>query len=97
MTYANVKDTLETGGVLILDAAIGTELERRGVVMDDHAWCGAATLTNLNELRGVHLDYIAAGADIITANTFASSRLMLDPAGLGDRVHEINKAAIETA
>ncbi len=97
MAYADVKATLGAGGVLILDAAIGTELERRGVVMDDHAWCGAATLNNLDELRGVHLDYIAAGADIITANTFASSRLMLAAAGLGDRVGEINRAAIETA
>jgi methionine synthase I (cobalamin-dependent) len=97
VTYEIAKKTLGESGVLVLDGAIGTELERRGVVMDDHAWCGAATLTNLDELRGVHLDYIAAGADIITANTFASSRLMLSPAGLGDKVAEINKAAIETA
>jgi methionine synthase I (cobalamin-dependent) len=32
----------------------------------------------------IHADYIAAGADVITANTYASSRLMLAKAGLAN-------------
>ncbi len=97
MAYSKIADTLNSGGTVILDGAIGTELERRGVEMDDNSWCGSATATNLQELYGVHADYIAAGADIITANTYASNRAMLAAAGIGDRVREINRAAVETA
>jgi homocysteine S-methyltransferase len=65
--------------------------------MDPAAWCGPTTLENERLLTAIHADYIAAGADIITANTFASSRLMLAKAGLADRVREINERAVEAA
>ncbi len=96
-SYAAIESRLKSGGVVILDGGIGTELERRGVAMNADAWCGAATLENNAMLEQVHLDYIAAGAEIITANTYASSRLMLEPAGLGDRFETLNRTAVETA
>jgi homocysteine S-methyltransferase len=65
--------------------------------MDPRAWCGPASLNNVEVLERIHRDYIAAGADIITANTYASSRLMLGAAGLADRFHDINRIAIEAA
>ncbi len=97
MSYAEVERRLKSGKIVILDGGTGTELERRGVPMDQEAWCGPATLDHLDVLEQVHCDYITAGADIITANTYASSRLMLAPAGLGDRFEEINLAAIDAA
>lgn len=97
MGYVDLEQKLEQGDVVILDGGTGTELERRGVPMNQNAWCGPATLDHLNTLEAVHLDYINAGADVITANTYASSRLMLTGAGLGDQVKTINRAAIETA
>lgn len=97
MTYAPIKSRLDAGKTVILDGGTGTELERRGVVMNPDAWCGAATLDNLDILEAVHVDYIKAGADVITANTYASSRLMLGPAGLGDKVQDMNRAAVRTA
>lgn len=97
MSYADMKRRLREGGVAILDGGTGTELERRGARMDPEAWCGPASLDNLKLLQQVHSDYIAAGADIVTANTFASSRLMLEPAGYGERVAEINQAAVGAA
>jgi len=48
-------------------------------------------------LEGIHGDYIKAGANIVTANTYASSRLMLGPAGFGDQFEEINRTAIRAA
>ncbi len=82
---------------MILDGGTGTELQRRGVPMDPEAWCGPASLENADVLEAIHRDYIAAGADVITANTYASSRLMLGPAGFADRFAEINRTAVETA
>ena len=97
MGYAEIERRLEEGGIVILDGGVGTELERRGVSMDPEAWCGPATLDHLSVLEAIHSDHIKAGADIITVNTYASSRLMLAPAGLGDRFEEINRAAIGAA
>ncbi len=97
MTYTKIKQHLDAGGTVILDGGTGTELERRGASMDPEAWCGAATLDNLELLKAVHLDYIQAGAQVITANTYASSRLMLEPAGLSHRFDDLNRAAVGVA
>ena len=95
MSYTDVKRRLDAGEVVVIDGATGTELQRRGAQMDPSAWCGPASLNNSELLTQVHLDYIDAGADVITANTFASSRLMLTPAGFADRVEEINRIAAD--
>ena len=97
MSYAEMNLRLQSGGIVFLDGGTGTELERRGVPMDAEAWCGPATMENTDVLEAVHRDYIAAGAEIITANTYASSRLMLEPAGFADRLEEINRTAIQAA
>ncbi len=95
--YVTLMDRLAAGGVALLDGGTGTELERRGVPMDAQAWCGTATAGHADVLRDVHRDYIEAGAEIIIANTFASSRLMLADAGLADQTVPINRLAVETA
>ncbi len=97
MGYAAMERRLAAGGVAILDGGTGTELQRRGVSMDPHAWCGPASLESAEVLEAIHRDYIAAGAEVITANTYASSRLMLEPAGFGDRFAEINRTAVAAA
>ncbi|HXV24256.1 MAG TPA: homocysteine S-methyltransferase family protein [Alphaproteobacteria bacterium] len=97
MAYEKLKQRLEAGEVIILDGATGTELQRRGAPMDPAAWSGPATLQNDKLLTEIHADYIRAGAEVITANTFASSRLMLSRAGYGDRVEEINRRTVEAA
>jgi methionine synthase I (cobalamin-dependent) len=75
-------------GVLILDGAMGTELERRGVPMNTHAWCGLANLTAIDTVRSIHEENIAAGADVITTNTFMSGPGPMDRAGASDRFAE---------
>ncbi len=88
---------LENNDVIILDGAIGTELQRRGATMDGMAWCAVATKTHPDMLRGLHEDYIRAGADVITTNTYSSARHVLEAAGLGDEVVTINRRAVEIA
>ncbi|MDH3670258.1 MAG: homocysteine S-methyltransferase family protein [Gammaproteobacteria bacterium] len=89
-----LEDKLKAGDVIVVDGATGTELQRRGAPMDRAAWCARATLTHPGLLRQLHEDYIRAGAHVVTANTFASSRRMLAPAGLDDAVAEINTNAV---
>ncbi len=93
----NLGRRLAGGEVLILDGATGTELEKRGVPMDDAAWCAAALVTHPEVVREVHEDYIRAGADVIITNTFPAARHVLEPAGLGGRFRELNVRAVELA
>ena len=94
---ATLDERLGRGEVIILDGAIGTELERRGAAMDKDAWCARATQDIPDLVRAVHEDYIRAGADVITVNTFSSARHVLEAAGLGDAVAEINTRAVALA
>jgi homocysteine S-methyltransferase len=88
---------LANGDVILLDGATGTELERRGVPMDGQAWSATANLTHPDVVRSVHEDYIRAGADVIITNTVSTARSLLDAAGLGERVVEVNRRAVELA
>jgi len=88
---------LDRGEIVILDGAIGTELQNRGVTMDTDAWCGSAMLGDPGIIRTLHADYIAAGADVITTNTFGTNRFTLEPAGLADRFEAINRLAVDLA
>ena len=88
---------LEAGDIVVLDGAIGTEVARYGVPMDNAAWCGVANKTHPDAVRQVHEDYIRAGANVIMANTFATSRHVLEGAGLGDETVTINRRAVELA
>ncbi|MEE9324032.1 MAG: homocysteine S-methyltransferase family protein [Dehalococcoidia bacterium] len=92
-----LQEKIDSREVIILDGAIGTELERMGVPMDDAAWCASALKTHPDTVRQLHEDYIRAGADIITTNTFSSARHSLDAAGLGDLVRELNTRAVTLA
>ncbi len=95
--YQSIKARLANGDSIWLDAGTGTELQARGAPMHPDVWCGMAHMTNPDTVRQIHVDYINAGADIICANTFSTNRNMLDPAGLGDRVVEINQTAAALA
>lgn len=83
--------------IVLIDGATGTELQRRGVPMDEIAWSGAAVLSHPDIVRETHEDYIRAGAEVVIANTFGSTRQMLEPAGFGDQVETVNRRAVELA
>jgi S-methylmethionine-dependent homocysteine/selenocysteine methylase len=83
--------------IIVLDGAVSTELQRRGVPIDLTSWFGSANLEHLDVVQALHEDYIRAGADVIIANTHSTNRAGLEPAGLGDRVEEINRLAVEAA
>ena len=93
----HLKARLANGEVVVIDGATGTELEARGVPMDDAAWCGVANLEYADAVRGVHADYIQAGAAVVIANTFSTDRLRLGDAGIADRVEEVNRKAVAAA
>ena len=88
---------IAAGDMVLLDGGTGTELERRGVPMNERAWCGDATLGHAQVLREIHQDYIRAGAEVIITNTFATARHSLEPIGFGADVERANRLAVEVA
>lgn len=92
-----VEEKLATGSTVILDGATGTELQRRGVPMDDAAWCALATASHPEVLRAIHEAYVHAGADIVTANNFATLRHLLERAGHGHLTAELQRQAVAVA
>ena len=90
-------DKLAAGELVIIDGAMGTELQARGVAMHEKAWSGATVLSRPEVVRAIHADYVTAGAEVIITNTFSSGRHVLEPAGLAADVANVNRRAVELA
>ena len=88
---------LKNKEIIVLDGATGSEIARLGAEMNSSAWCGVANKTHPDIVREVHEEYIRAGADVVTANTFSTSRHILASAGLADETVSINTRAVELA
>ena len=65
--------------------------------MDDLTWSACASINAFDQLIEIHRRYIDSGADIITVNGYASSRLVLGPVGLSDQIRLVNEKNIEAA
>ncbi len=96
--------------VLVLDGAMGTMLQQhrfgesdfRGARFADHPRDvrgdnDLLSVTQPDAVREVHAGYLAAGADIISTNTFTATRVAQADYGLGDIAHELNEAAARLA
>jgi len=91
--------SLSKSARLILDGATGTELHRRGVDTGLPLWSANALMNDRDALilRNIHEDYLRAGADIISTNTFRTHRRALAPSGNADRAFELTRLAVEIA
>jgi S-methylmethionine-dependent homocysteine/selenocysteine methylase len=88
---------LSAGEVVVVDGGMGSELQARGATTNDAAWTGVLALENGQLVQEVHEDFIRAGADVIITDTFFATRPRLERVGLGDRVEEVNRRAVEAA
>ena len=64
---------LEGDGVVILDGALATELERHGADLRDPLWSAKILLENPDLIRQVHLDYFTAGANVATTASYQAT------------------------
>ena len=96
--------------ILIIDGAMGTMIQRHK--LDEAAFRGERfadwpsdlrgnndllNLTQPDIIRSIHEEYLSAGADIVTTNTFSSNRVAQADYGLTDIADELNKAGAELA
>ena len=76
---------------------MGTELERRGAPCELPLWSARALMDDPARVSQIHSDYAAAGAELLTANTFRTQRRTLARAGLGNRAAELSREAVRLA
>ena len=65
----------------ILDGAMGSELIRRGLTLPKHTWSADANITNPEVVQKIHGEYVDAGANYITSNTFRTTPRAYEKAG----------------
>ena len=82
---------------ILLDGGMGRELRFRGVDVMTSIWSARALIDSPAVVREVHSDFIAAGADIITINSYGVVKSALAWAGIEDRFEELNLLACELA
>jgi S-methylmethionine-dependent homocysteine/selenocysteine methylase len=81
----------------LLDGGMGRELRFRGVDVPETIWSAGALLTDPDVVRQIHIDYIMAGADIITTNTYGVIRVDLAKIGIEGRFSELTRLACRLA
>ncbi len=64
---------IKHGGVVILDGAMATELEKHGADLNHTLWSAKLLTENPSLIKRVHLDYLKAGADVITTASYQAS------------------------
>ena len=74
---------------------MGTLLYEKGVFIN--RCYDELNLSQPDLIRGIHSEYLAAGAEIIETNTFGANSFRLARHGLVDRAHEINVAGARLA
>jgi 5-methyltetrahydrofolate--homocysteine methyltransferase len=85
--------------ILVLDGAMGTMIQARGLTADDfggarYEGCNEhLNLTRPDVILDIHAAYLEAGADIISTNTFGCAPYVLAEYGLAERCHDITLAA----
>lgn len=89
------QEAIKSNYPLLFDGAIGTELYNRGIFIN--RCFEEANLNNQALIRDLHTDYLRAGAQVITTNSFGANPFKLKQHSLHDRCYNINRRAAEIA
>ena len=95
--YSDLRSRMDAKEVILLDGAIGTQLQNMQAPMNNQAWAAAALETHPFTVRKMHENYIDAGVDVITTNTYSAGRQNLEPLGLTEKLEELNFRAVMLA
>lgn len=79
--------------ILILDGAMGTMLQRKGLQGNSESF----NLTNPETIGEIHNEYIEAGADIVTANSFSANSISQSEYNLSEKAGQMAEAAVRIA
>ncbi|MBS3814612.1 homocysteine S-methyltransferase family protein [Candidatus Bipolaricaulota bacterium] len=83
-------------GLTIFDGAIGTEVQKRSPESSENL-TDLLNLSNPDIVRAIHQDYLEAGAEFLTTNTFSASEIRLSRSGYEGKSSEINEKGARLA
>jgi methionine synthase I (cobalamin-dependent) len=88
-------EALRSGRVLLMDGAMGTELQRAGIGNGEcyEYW----NLEHPEKVRAIHASYVATGAEVLVTNTFQANPQCLERFGLAHDLEAISEAGISLA
>lgn len=95
--YGALLARLEAGERILTDGGTGSEVDRRGVPNQQHAWSSGGALDGPEVLRQIHLDYLGHGAEVIISNTFSTSLNLLEDAGVPEQFEPANRRSVQLA
>ena len=82
----------------LLDGAMGSEFIRRGEILPPHTWSADVNLTNPDLLYDIHQEYVTAGVDYLTTNTFRTTPRAYQKTGLSYKeAHSAAKISMHNA
>ncbi|OFA12114.1 homocysteine S-methyltransferase [Lentilactobacillus sunkii] len=91
-------EDLKNQKTLILDGAMATELEKRGVDTDSELWSAAALMTDPQAVKDVHKSYFESGADVAITNTYQANLRAFEAIGYTkDQASEMIVKAVKLA
>ena len=94
MAHHSFIDAL-TRSVLVFDGAMGTEIYRHHVFTN--RCFDELSISDPKLIRQIHSEYLEAGADVLTTNTFGANRVSLGKFGLAEKLSDILRAGAKLA
>jgi 5-methyltetrahydrofolate--homocysteine methyltransferase len=88
----NLHDAIKSGSILLIDGAMGTQLETSGLEMG-----GQNCISHPSEVLSAHRSYSGTGCDILTTNTLTMNRISIETHRLGLDVREVNLEGVRLA
>jgi len=82
---------------VLLDGGMGRELQFRGVALSESIWSARGLIVAPDVVRQIHADYITAGADVITTNTYGLIVDDLAKIGIAEKFQTLNELACQLA
>ena len=83
-----ISENLKNKDGLVLDGAMATELEKRGVKTNNELWSATALIENPEAITAVHKSYFESGADVATTNTYQANVSKFIQLGLSENESE---------
>ena len=83
---------IESNELILLDGAMGTELDKRGLMSH-----GRNNLDAPEAVLEIHRQYAECGCHALTTNTLTMNRIFIESHDLGVKVEDVNRAGVELA
>lgn len=88
----NFSKLLERGKIILLDGAMGTQLDKRGLMGR-----GSCNIDTPQAVLEIHKEYAQCGCQVLTTNTLTMNRVYIETHNVGVSVEEVNRAGAKLA